>query len=438
VTLSPIEIGYVMIALVIILMFLRMPIGVTMLLAGLLGLVLIRGFSPALSGLGIVVWRQGLSEILIVIPLFTWMGMLASYGGISKDAFASLYRWVGHLPGGLAMACTGACAAFGAVCGNHIATAVTMGTVALPEMRRYKYADSFSLGCIASSGNLGIMIPPSGAFILYGFLTETSIAALFIAGILPGLLITFMFCIQIALQCKLDPTLGPAGPRFGWKERVKSIKGLWAITAVFVLVMGGIYFGIFTPTEAASFGVFVVLIVGLVNRQLKWQKFVHSLRETMLVSAMIMLMIIGAMFFGTFTTTTQIPNSLSQVVSEFGLNRYVVMSIILFIYLLAGFVLDIFAILVITLPIFFPIVKALGFDALHFGVMAVLTVMMGSISPPFGIVVFAISGMNRDVPIYTIFRGVMPFFITMLISLILILLFPEISTFLPDYMFPYR
>jgi tripartite ATP-independent transporter DctM subunit len=419
-------------------MFLRMPIGVTMLLAGLLGLVFIRGLAPALSGLGIIVWRQGLSEILIVIPLFTWMGMLASYGGISKDAFSSLYRWIGHLPGGLAMACTGACAAFGAVCGNHIATAVTMGSVALPEMRKYNYSDSFSLGCIASSGNLGIMIPPSGAFILYGFLTETSIAALFVAGILPGLLIAVMFCIQMFLQCKFNPALGPAGPRFSWKERIKSIKGFWAITAVFLVVMGGIYFGIFTPTEGASCGVFVVLIIGLANRQLKWQNFVRSLQETMLVTAMIMLMIIGAMFFGAFTTTTQIPNSLSQMVQEFAINRYIVMGIILFIYILAGFVLDIYAILVITLPIFFPIVKSLGFDALHFGVMSVLTVMMGSISPPFGIVVFAIGGMNRDVPMHTIFKGVMPFFFTMLIGLTLILFLPEIATFLPNYMFPYR
>lgn len=435
---SSMEIGYLMIALAIILMFLRMPIGVTLLLAGLLGLVLIRGLPPALSGLGIIVWRQGLSEILIVIPLFTWMGLLASSGGISKDAFASLYRWVGHFPGGLAMAATGACTAFGAVCGNHIATAVTMGSVALPEMRKYKYADSFSLGCIAASGCLGIMIPPSGAFILYGFLTETSIAALFIAGILPGLMIMLMFCVQIYLQCKVKPALGPAGPKFSWKERVKSLKGLWAITAVFVLVMGGIYFGIFTPTEGASCGVFVVIIIGLANRQMKWKNFVHSLRETMLITPMIMLMIIGAMFFAAFTTTTQIPNALSNMVSDFAINRYIIMGLILFIYLLAGFVLDIYAILVITLPIFFPIVKSLGFDALHFGVLAILTIMLGSVSPPFGIVVFAIGGMNKDVAIYDIFKGVMPFFSTMILALIILLLAPEIATVLPDYMFPYR
>ncbi len=435
---SPVEIGFLMTALAVILMFLRMPIGVSMLLAGFLGFAWIRGFPAAQSGLGIIVWRQGLNDILIVIPLFTWMGMLASRGGISKDAFSSLYRWVGHLPGGLAMACTGACAAFGAVCGNHIATAATMGSVALPEMRKYKYSDSFSLGCIAASGNLGIMIPPSGAFILYGFLTETSIASLFIAGILPGLLLTVLLCIQIYLQCKFNPELGPAGPKFSWKDKGKSIKGLWAISVLFLLVMGGIYFGIFTPTEGASCGVFVVLIIGIANRKLKWKTFVDSLRETMFVSAMIMLMIIGAMFFGAFTTSSQIPNALSNLVSTLAINRYVVMGIILLIYLLAGFVLDIYAILVITLPIFFPIVKALGFDPLHFGVMAVLTVMLGSISPPFGIVVFAIGGMNKEIPIHQIFKGVLPFFITMFIGLILILFLPVITTFLPDCMFPYR
>ena len=436
--LSTLEVGYLMIALVLILMFLKMPVGVTMILTGFLGFVLIRGLPAALSGLGIITWRQGLNDILIVIPLFTWMGMLAARGGISKDAFSSLYRWVGHLPGGLAMACTGACAAFGAVCGNHIATAVTMGSVALPEMRKYNYSDEFSLGCIAASGNLGIMIPPSGAFIIYGFLTETSIGSLFIAGILPGLLITIMFCIQIFIQCKANPKLGPAGPDVGWIERIKSIRGLWSIIAVFVLVMGGIYTGVFTPTEGAACGAFVVLVIGIVNRQLRWKGFISSLRETMMITAMIMLMIIGAMIFGSFTTTSEIPNAAAKMVNDLAVNRYIVIGIILIIYLIAGFILDIYAILVVTLPIFFPIVKALGFDPLHFGVMSVLTIMLGSISPPFGIVVFALGGMHKDVPIFKIFRGTIPFFITMLIGLIIILFVPAISTLLPDFMIPYR
>jgi C4-dicarboxylate transporter DctM subunit len=256
--LSPIEIGYIMIAVFLLLMFLKMPIGVTMILIGFVGLFLIRGLPGALSGLGVISWRQAINFTMIVIPLFTWMGALASHGGISKDAFTSIYKWVGHLPGGLAMAVTWASAAFGAVCGSHVATALTMCSAALPEMRRYNYDDGFSLGCISAAGTLGIMIPPSTAFIIYGFVTETSIGQLFIAGILPGILVTLLFCIQIYIQCKLNPRLGPVAPDAGWKARLKSIKGLWAILLVFILVMGGIYLGVFTllkvlPAAALQF-----------------------------------------------------------------------------------------------------------------------------------------------------------------------------------------
>jgi C4-dicarboxylate transporter, DctM subunit len=430
-------IGWLMIAFFLVLMFLNMHIGVALILTGFIGLFIIRGFPGALSAISIIPWRQGINEILLVIPLFTWMGLLAGHAGISKDAFTSLYKLVGRLPGGLAMACTWACAAFGAVCGNQVATSVTLCAVALPEMRKYKYDDGFSLGCIASAGNLGILIPPSGTFVLYGFLTETSISALFISGILPGLLLALLFCVQIYIQCRLNPRLGPEGASFGWKERLFSIKGLWAIVVCFLLVMGGIYFGVFTPNEGAAVGCFVVLMVGLANRQLTWKGFVSSLRESLVVGCMILLIIMGAMLFGVFTTTSEIPNSLSKLINELSLNRYVVLWVILIVYILAGFVMDIFAVLVVTLPIFFPIITTLGFDPIHFGVMCVLCVAIGSITPPFGLNVFAIAGMNRDVPLYTIFKGVMPFVITMIIALIIIVFFPVISTLLPKYMFPY-
>ena len=283
-----------------------------------------------------------------------------------------------------------------------------------------------------------ILIPPGIGFVIYGILTEESIGKLFMAGFLPGIMLAFLFILAIYIQCRLNPSMGPRGSTTTMVEKIKSLGGTWGMLLLFFIVMGGIYFGIFTPTEGASCGVFVVILIGLANRQLKWQNFLKSLRETMMVSAMIMLMIIGAMFFGAFTTTTQIPNALSQTVAEFAINRYIIMGLILFIYLLAGFVLDIYAILVITLPIFFPIVESLGFDALHFVVLAILTIMLGSVSPSFGIVVFAIGGMNRDVSIYDIFSGVMPFFITMILALIILLLAPEIATVLPDYMFPYR
>lgn len=436
--LSPVEIGLLMIVLFFVLMYLKMPIGVTMLIAAFVGFWWIRGLPAGLASIGIIPWTQATKDILLLIPLFTLMGLLAARGGISKDAFASIYKWVGHLPGGLAMACTGACAAFGAVCGNQLATSLTMTSVALPEMRKYKYADEFSLGCIASSGNLGIMIPPSGSFVLYGFLTETSIGALFVAGILPGILITVLFWMQEYIQCRVNPQLGPAGPNVGWIERLKSLKGLWAIVLAFVIVMGGIYLGVFTPNEGAAVGVFVVFIIGLLNKQLKWKSFVSAVRETIMISAMIMLIIIGAMFFASFTAVSQIPGAIADLVMTLSVNRYVVLAIILIIYLICGCIMDIFAVFVVTLPILFPVVKALGFDPLHFGVMCVLTIMVGGITPPFGMQVFALAGIYKDVPTFNIFRGCMPFVYTMIISLVILLFVPSISTLLPNSMLPYR
>ncbi len=434
---SPVAVGCIMIILLFVLMYLKMPIGATMLVTGFLGFLLIRGLPASLSSLGIIPWRQGLKEILLLIPLFTFMGMLAAHAGISREAFSAIYKWVGRLPGGLAMACTGACAAFGAVCGNQLATSLTMSSVALPEMRKYNYTDSFSLGTIAAAGNLGILIPPSGSFVIYGFLTETSIGALFIAGVLPGILIMLMFWLQMYVQCRMNPSLGPAGPRFGWMDRLKSIKGLWAVFLVFAIVMGGIYAGIFTPSEAASCGVAAVFLIGIANRELTWNYFTKALWETIRVSAMIMFILIGAMYFGSFMTVSQIPNVLADAVTSLSVSKYLVIGVVLIVYIICGFVMDVYAVLVITLPILFPIVEAVGFDSLHFGVMCVLTIMLGGITPPFGMQVFALSGMFK-MPTGLIFKGTLPFVVTMLVGLVIILFVPEISTFLADLMIPYR
>ena len=436
--LSPIEIGILMIILFFVLMYLKMPVGASMLIAGLIGFIIIRGLSPGLSSLGVIVWRQGLREVLLLIPTFTLMGLLAARGGISANAFSSIYKWVGHLPAGLAMACTGACAAFGAVCGNQLATALTMSSVAQPEMRKYKYNDGFSLACIATSGNLGIMIPPSGSFVIFGFLTETSIGALFIAGILPGIMLTLMLWIQMYVSCRLNPSLGPPGPKFGWIERLKSIKGLWAIFLVFFIVMGGIYAGVFTPSEAAACGVFVVFVISIANRQLSRESLLAALRETMKISAMIMFIIIGAMYFGAFMAVSQIPNYMADFVLNLSINRYLVIGSILLVYVICGFVMDVYAVLVITVPILFPIVVAVGFDPLHFGVMCVLTIMLGGITPPFGMQVFALAGMFRDVPVSSIFNKIAPFVVTLLIGLVILLFVPTVSTLLPNFMLPYR
>jgi len=432
------NIALIGIGLFLIFMFLRMPIGVAMLLSAFIGIWIIRGAPAALNSTGLALYRTASTYNLSVIPLFIFMGVLAGAGGISKSAFDTLNKWIGHLPGGLAMAATGACSAFGAVCGNHIATAATMCSAALPEMRRYNYDDKLSLGCISAGGNLGYLIPPSGAFIVYGFMTETPIGQLFIAGILPGALITFMFMAQINIQCRLHPELGPTTPAVNWKERIISIKGIVGIVGVFIIVMGGIYAGFFTPTEAGAVGVAAVFLLGLLGRQLTKKGFVNSLLEASKVSAMIMLLIIGAKLFATFLTLTEVPITLTTFIEGLNVNRYAILAAILVIYIICGFFMDIFAILMVSLPIVYPIVVLqLGFDPLLFGVLSVVTIMIGSISPPFGVVVFALHGMTK-VPLLTIFRGCIPFIVVMVIGLIILVIFPQISTFLADMMMPYR
>jgi len=427
------------VGLFLILMFLKMPIGLAMALAGFIGISLIRGIAPALGNISVIAYSTATSYHLSVIPLFVLMGVLAGYGGVSKNAFSTLNKWIGHLRGGLAMATTGACGAFGAVCGDHIATAATMCSAALPEMRRYKYSDELSLGCIAAGGNLGFLIPPSAAFIIYGFVTQTSIGSLFIAGILPGILLTLLFWIVIYFLCRLDPTLAPPGPKVSWMERLKAIRGIWGIFLLFIIVMGGIYTGIFTPTEAGAIGAFAAFILGAASRQLSWQGFAHSLWETIATTAMIFLLIIGAMIFSTFLTSAEVAITVGNLIEGWDVNRYVILAAILIFYVITGFFMDIFALLIVSLPIVFPIVAGpLGFDPVLFGVLSVLTIMMGSISPPVGVVVFAVYGIVKDVPLFKIFRGCMPFLAAMLICLIILVAFPQISLVLPNFMIPYR
>lgn len=431
-------VAFIGIGLFLVFMFLRMPIGVAMLISAFIGIAIIREFPAALNSMSIALYRTASTYNLSVIPLFIFMGVLAGAGGISKNAFYTLNKWIGHLPGGLAMAATGACSAFGAVCGNHIATAATMCSAALPEMRRYNYDDKLSLGCISAGGNLGYLIPPSGAFIVYGFMTETPIGQLFIAGILPGVLITLMFMAQIYIQCQANPSLGPTTQAASWKERIISIKGIAGIVGVFIIVMGGIYAGFFTPTEAGAVGVAAVFLLSLLGRQLTTKGFVNSLFEASRVSAMIMLLIIGAKLFSTFLTLTEVPITLTTFIEGLNVNRYVILAAVLIVYVICGFFMDIFAVLMVSLPIVYPIiVLQLGFDPLYFGVLSVVTIMIGSISPPFGVVVFAIHGMTK-VPLLTIFRGCIPFILVMIVGLIILVAFPQISTIMADMMMPYR
>ncbi len=420
------------------LMFLRMHVGLAMMIGGFVGIVLSRGLDAALSTLATTVYRVGASEYLAVLPLFILMGILAAELGVCAGAFRTFYKWFGELRGGLAMAAVGTSAAFGAVCGDNIATAATMTKMALPEMRKYGYKDVLSTGSIAAGGNLGILIPPSQAFIVYGFVTQTSIGALFISGIIPGIVLTIMFIATIGIMCLINPSLAQKARHAGWMERLASIKGVWGIAAAFLIVMGGLLEGFFTPTEAGAAGAVAMILVSLVNRTFSSRGVVASLLEAAKISAMIMLLIFGAMYFSHFLTTSEIAQAIVDSLRAAALDRYVVMFGILVVYLIGGCLMDIWALMIITLPIFFPLISELGFDSLQFGVLCVLSIMIGSMTPPVGVVVFALSGMIRDVPMFTIFKGASPFLISMIILTVLVVYFPQLATFLPDLMIPFR
>jgi tripartite ATP-independent transporter DctM subunit len=433
--LTNLQIGWLMIALAFGAMFMGFPVAVTMIMAGFVGMWLIRGVDPALGLLGWQSWRQSLNQVLVIIPLYTWMGALAGKGGIGEDAFIPLSKWVGQFRGGLAMAVATATAGFSAISGNHIACAVAMSRVTFPEMRKYKYDDGFSLATIAASANLDIMIPPSGSFILYGFLTDTPIPALFIAGILPGLFMWALIMIQIAVQVRINPSLGPAAARVGWIDRLKSTYLLWPLVLVFVIVLGGIYTGIFTATEAACVGCFLMMVISAARRRLSVKGIIQSLQQTLPTSAMIMLMLIGGWIFGSTLTSSGLPQALSGYIIGSGLSPYAVMALILVVYIIAGCITDIFAVLVITLPVFWPILclpppLGLGFSSLHFGVLCVAAIMAGSISPPFAILAFALNSQHRDVPVTTIFRSSIPFLVTVIVSMVALMFLPQLSTFL--------
>jgi C4-dicarboxylate transporter DctM subunit len=427
-------IGVIGIAVMLVLMFLRMPLGAVMMATGFFGCVYLAGLDQGMYFLRSAAYTTANSYMLTVIPLFTLMGIFAAYSGLSNDGFYAVNKWLGHLRGGLAMATVGGCAAFAAVCGSSIATAITMCKIALPEMKRYNYADELSLGTIASGGLLGFMIPPSNPMILYCYLTDVSIGRLFMAGILPGIMITILFIISIYISCRINPALASTGPKFTWKERFKSLYLIWGVLILFLLVMGGMYGGLFTPTEGGAVGAFGALLLGIFKKRLTWKLFTASLMETVQLTGMILFLIMGSTVLNSFIALTEIPFALSNFVNGLQISPVLVVAAILVIYFLVGFFMDVIAVVIITVPIFYPILVSLSIDPIWFGVLVILTIMMGNVSPPFGITVFAIGGLVPDVPLYTIFRGVWPYLYAMIIAMIILIVFPQISLWLPGIM----
>jgi len=431
---SPVTVGIIGIFFLFLLLALRMQIGFSMALVGFLGFTVLCSLEASFSLLGMEAFKTGTAYSLTVIPLFILMGQFANHSRMGFEIYDTVYRWLGFLPGGLSMATTGACAGFAAISGSSLATAATMGMVALPEMKRFKYDDSLATGCIAAGGTLGILIPPSTVLIIYGILTEQPIATLFIAGILPGLLLSGLFIVTIYALTKYKPSLGPPGPRFTMKEKIYSLKGTWSLLALFLLVIGGLYAGWFTPTEAAGVGAFGAFSITIIKRRLTWGNLTGSLTETAKTTAMVFVILIGANIFGYFLTVSQIPDQLSTWIGELGLNRYVVMAMLILAYIVLGCFMEGLAIMVLTIPIVFPMVMDMGFDPIWFGIIITLVMEMSLITPPVGVNVFIISGVAKDVPMYTIFRGILPFWVAMLVCIIIILIFPQIALFLPTSM----
>jgi tripartite ATP-independent transporter DctM subunit len=428
---NPVVVGILGILFLFLLLSLRMQIGFCMALVGFVGFAVLGSLNPSFSILGMEPFKIGATYSLTVIPLFILMGQFANYSRMGFEIYQTVYRWLGFLPGGLSMATIGACGGFAAISGSSLAGAATMGMVALPEMKRFKYDDSLATGCIAAGGTLGILIPPSTVMIIYGILTEQPIATLFIAGILPGILLCGLFVLTIYIMTKLKPALGPPGPKFSMKEKIYSLKDTWSILCLFLLVIGGLYTGWFTPTEAAGVGAFGAFFITIIKKKLTWSNLTSSLAETIRTTAMVFLILIGAHIFGYFLTISQIPEQLSSLATEAGLNRYIILSMLILAYIILGCFMEGLAIMVLTIPIVYPMVLEMGFDPIWFGVIITLVMEMSLITPPVGINVFIISGISKDIPMYTIFRGILPFWFAMLICIILIVIIPQIALYLP-------
>jgi len=431
---TPIAAGIAGFVALIVLMLMRIPVGFVMALVGVVGFGLLVGWEASLGMAARDFFSLFGSYNLTVIPLFLFMGQVAHHAGISGRLFHTAHMFLGHFRGGVAMATIGACAGFSAICGSTSATAATMATVALPQMKKLRYHPALATGVVAAGGSLGILIPPSTIFIVYGIMTEQSVGKLFMAGIIPGVILSLLFVAVIIIWTRIRPELCEKAPAAPWGERISSLKGVYETVLIFILVMGGLFAGIFTPTEAAAVGAFGTLAVAVIGRQLSWRGFVLALEETTRISCMIMLIVAGATVFGHFLAVTTIPTEIGSWVSALPLPGWVIIATIIGVYLLLGCLMDSLAMIMLTIPIFFPVVTALGYDPIWFGVIIVVVTGMGVLTPPVGINVYIVSAVARDVPLPVIFRGA-TLMLTAQVALTAILLsFPEVALFLPRLM----
>jgi tripartite ATP-independent transporter DctM subunit len=420
--------------LLAVLFVLGMPVGVAMAMVGFAGFCYLVSFKAGLHMLGSVVWDTFSKYGLTVIPLFIFMGQVAFYSGVNEKLYNAAYRWIGHIRGGIAMATVMACSAFAAICGSNAATAATMTTVALPQMRKFNYHTRLSTGAIACGSTLGVVIPPSVVLIVIGLSTEQSIARLFYGAVGAGVLLTLLLLVSVVMVCRCHPQWGPVGPRTSWRERIRSLAGALEMVILFLLVMLGLFFGVFTPTEAGAAGSFLALLIAVVQRRLAWKGFISSITDTLRISCMVIVIVTGALIFGRFLAVTRIPFEIAAWVTGLAIPRVGVMAIIFIIYIIGGAVMDALALLLITIPIFFPVATELGYDPVWFGVTITVVTTLGAVTPPVGATTYVVGGMAGDVPLEDVFKGVSYFMPAYILCVIILMLVPEIVTFLPTLM----
>ena len=428
--------GIIAFPILFLMMALRIPIGLSMLIVGCSGTILIAGWLPILSQVKTSAWHLFSNYSLSVIPLFLLMGNFAGKAGMSEALFKFTGACLGHRKGGVAMAAIGACAGFGAICGSSLATAATMGKVALPELRRLGYSGALSTGTLAAGGTLGILIPPSVILIIYSILTEQNIAKMFLAAFIPGILAALGYILAIALYVRFVKDSGPTNARIGWKERFSLFRNIWQIILIFIVMIGGIYLGWFTPTEGGAIGAGGAGIIAMLSKNFKLNDLIDVIESTAVTSAMIFLVLLGAEFFNSFIALTQLPNQLGEIALKNNLSPYLIVACILILYLFLGCLMDSLAMILLTIPVFFPLIMNLDFGmtaeetAIWFGILTLIVGEVGLITPPVGLNVFIINKMAGDVSISDTFKGVLPFLFSDIIRVVILFLFPGITLFL--------
>jgi C4-dicarboxylate transporter DctM subunit len=432
---SPETVGIISIVVLFVLLFARLPVAFVMLVLGMAGITYLKGANAMFTLTGQTIYYTFASYSLVVVPLFTWMGYIGFHSGISEHLYDAAYKLVGSLKGGLMMATSMACAAFGAICGSTTATSATFAALALPEMKKRGYNRGLAGANVAASGILGVLIPPSVIFIVYSSITATSVAKLFIAGIFPGLLLMFLFMVATYVVVARRPQLAPPGPLFPWKDRIKAVAtGGIEVIIIFVAVIGGLLAGWFTGTEAGSIGCFATLLVVLARRALTWKGFLNSLKDAVRTSTMVMFLVAAAAIYGKFLGLAKLPMLVADWTVALPLPPFGVLIAILLILMAMGCVIDALAMILLTIPIFYPAAMQLGFDPIWFGVIMTLALGMGVLTPPVGANVYVVYAVDRETPVMEIFRGTWPYLIALWICAVLLLVFPQIVTILPSFM----